>query len=62
MKIKPKEFEEVVMDIIYKLDADRFAEIGAELVGGECWFNATEMVYVFTPNESYCDAFGKAEE
>ena len=58
MKIDPFEFEEQVMKMINNMIADKFAELGGDLLGGECYYNPDEEVYVFIPNESYCGTFG----
>lgn len=53
--------DEAVKKVLDDLDADAFAKLAGELLGGECEYYEDD-VYFFTPNESYCDAFGEAEE
>lgn len=62
IKVNVEEFVKTVMAVFEDLDADSFAQLGGEVLGGECEYNCLDHTYDFTPNECYCEAFGPMEE
>lgn len=59
--VRGRVLDNEVKKVLDDMDADAFAKIAGELLGGECIYFEDD-IYHFTPNESYCDAFGEAEE
>lgn len=68
IKITEKEITNALIKIIMECDGDDLCSIADNLIGGcfqwsdedsrENWGKETD-IYLFTPNENYCNAFGE---
>lgn len=68
MKISDSQLDKAIHDALQDMDADGYARIAGEILGGECWvidysgMNGGELQYEFTPNENYGGAFGDEDK
>ncbi len=48
------QLEKAVMNAIQQTDADEFAQLAGDSLGGYCHYNPITQKYYFTPSLSYC--------